>query len=34
MRCRGLATAAVGPRYLRAAALVVDASGVEGWPHQ
>lgn len=29
-----LATAAVGPRYLRAAALVVDASGIDGWPRQ
>lgn len=29
-----LATVAVGPRYLRAAALVVDASNIDGWPHQ
>jgi dienelactone hydrolase len=28
-----LASGAVVPRYLRAAALVVDASGVTGWPH-
>jgi dienelactone hydrolase len=27
-----LAGLAVGPRYLRAAALVVNAAGVEGWP--
>lgn len=28
-----LAGLAVAPRYLRAAALVVNASGIQGWPH-
>ena len=29
-----LASVMVAPRYLRAAALVVNASGIDGWPHQ
>jgi dienelactone hydrolase len=29
-----LASMVAAPRYLRAAALVVNASGIEGWPHQ
>lgn len=29
-----LASVAVGPRYLRATALVVNASGIDGWPQQ
>lgn len=29
-----LAFVATGPRYLRAAALMVDASGIDGWPHR
>lgn len=28
-----LAGLAVAPRYMRAAALVVDAAGMQGWPH-
>jgi dienelactone hydrolase len=28
-----LSSLAVAPRYLRAAALVVNAAGIEGWPH-